>query len=148
MVHMSGYGDKRDRYLADAREHCKRAERFAALNVGLVLLTAALAAAAAVTSMTSVPTWIVTTTAALSAALGVVSAAFKPHDKSAEHTELAADLERLASEYGQLASRPEPIAEGSWEQALAKIENDLVANHPVDDEAQWAAAWPPSRAQV
>ncbi|GAA2151348.1 hypothetical protein FHX52_0505 [Humibacillus xanthopallidus] len=140
---MTIYEDKRDEYLADAKVHCKRAEYFAALNVTGVILTAALAALAAVTSLTSVPSWMTTAAAALSAALGILTAAFKPLDKSAAHTQLAADLKRLSSEFRQLAEWQGPMPTGDWAIKLAGIENLLAANKQVPDEATWAAAWPP-----
>ena len=69
-----------------AEVHSGRAKYFAAGNVTAVLFTAGFAALAAVTSQTSVPTWVTTASAALSASIGIITASYSFQNKSWRQT--------------------------------------------------------------
>lgn len=142
---MTDYANKAVGLRADADKHCLTATRLAGLHVSVVITSAILAAAAAVTSQTAMPTWVTTATAGLSAALAVITAAFNFQEKSSTHKEVAADLDRLAERYEQLVDWHGPALDGQkWLNKLGYIENQLAGDHPVPDEADWAAARVPA----
>lgn len=131
-----------------AEVHSGRAKYFAAGNVTAVLFTAGFAALAAVTSQTSVPTWVTTASAALSASIGIITASYSFQNKSKLHTELAADWKRLGSRYSQVAELGAANQQGAWLDALDKMLSSLRKDEPVADEEAWTAARVPASTPV
>ena len=123
---------------AEARKHCRRAWNFAGFRGASIIVSAVLAAVAAVTSATGTPTWITTASAGLSAALGVVTAGFGPSEKNIEHRALAANFDRAAAEFALAEEWKAPS--GRWTVEIERIVGELRSNRFEDKPERWAAA--------
>lgn len=122
----------------EADKHYRRAWRFAGFRGALIIVSALLAAVAAVTSATGVPAWVTTLSAGLAAVLGVVTTGFTPERKNDEHRELAAKFYRAAREFALAEERQAPA--GRWAVELTTIVGELKSNTFKDSPERWDAA--------
>jgi hypothetical protein len=138
---VSDYAQWQELCQQKADKHCRRAWNFAGFRGALIVLSALLAAVAAVTSATGVQPWITTTSAGLAAALGVITSGFAPERKNIEHKHLAAGFYRAAREFAFAHERKASPAR--WTVELTTIVGELKSNTFVDTPERWAAAQVP-----